>query len=196
VRILMPAGDWVANGFEGKVNAGDPAPEMTWDPGPKDMDKKTYEVYFAFVNYYIHQVNLLRHLLGEPYEPTYAEPSQVLFVGRSKSGVACTIEMSPYTTTVDWQEQVLVCFEHGWVKVDLPAPLASYRPGRVEIYKDPGGVTPLRISPTLPFVHAMRQQAKNFLAAVKGEMPPLTMADEALEDLLVARKYVRLLTGK
>jgi hypothetical protein len=61
----------------------------------------------------------------------------------------------------------------------------------VEIYRDPGGgKTPSLETPTLPWVHAMKQQAANFIAAVKGERPPMTGAREALEDLRVARNYL------
>ncbi len=48
------------------------------------MDKPTYDAYITFVNYYIHQVNLMRHLLGEPYRVTYADPSGVLLAGRER----------------------------------------------------------------------------------------------------------------
>jgi len=199
VRVLMPAGDWVANGFEGRIQEKDDPLSLAFDPPAKDMDKETYGKYTAFVNYYIHQVNLLRHLLGEPYKVTFADKAGVLFVGESISGTTCTIEMSPFRTTIDWQEHALVCFEHGWVRIDLPAPLASYRPGRVEIYRDPPGrkgTTPTSTTPTLPWIGAMRQQARNFIAAVKGKVPPLTGAEEALEDLKVAREYIRLFVGK
>ncbi|MBN1247281.1 MAG: Gfo/Idh/MocA family oxidoreductase [Anaerolineae bacterium] len=196
VRILMPAGDWVASGFNDLVRVPGSYPPVDRDPPPSDMDAEIYKRYTAFVNYYIHQVNLMRHLLGEPYAVTYAEPSGVLFVGQSESGVACSIEMSPYQTTVDWQESALVCFEHGYVKIDLPAPLANNRPGRVELFRDPGnGAAPETRVPQLPWIHAMRQQAINFVAAIKGERQPLCEAAEALEDLKVARAYIRLLTG-
>lgn len=198
VRLLMPAGDWIAAGFHGllRLPEGD-LPPLKCDPVASDMDQTTGNAYAAFVNYYIHQVNLMRYLLGEPYHVTYAEPSGVLFAGQSETGVACTIEMSPYQTSVDWQEHALVCFEKGWVRLDLPAPLACNRAGRVVIYRDPGaGETPLRAEPTLPWVHAMRQQTRNFIAAVRGEMAPMTTAAEALEDLKVAREYIRLKTGK
>jgi len=196
VRILMPAGDWVANGFIGILGSDDPAPAFEWDPPASDMDEETYKAYVGFVNYYIHQVNLMRHLLGEPYKATYAEKSGVLFAGESDSGVACVIEMSPYHTTIDWQESALVAFERGYVKLDLPAPLAYNRPGKVEIFKDPGGgVIPQLIIPTLPWVHAMRQQAMNFVAAIKGERKPMCDAPEALEDLKVARQYIHLQRG-
>jgi predicted dehydrogenase len=138
-------------------------------------------------------VNLMRYLLGEPYSVTYADPSGVLLAGQSASGVACVLEMSPYQTTIDWQESALVAFEKGWVKLELPAPLASNRPGRVEIFRDPGnGQTPQTIVPQLPWVHAMRQQAINFVKAVRGEAKPLCESAEALEDLKIARQYIRL----
>ena len=160
------------------------------------MDEETQKKYSSFVNYYIHQVNLMRYLLGEPYQVTYADPSGVLLAGQSESGVACTIEMTPYRTSVDWQESALVCFQRGYINIDLPAPLASNRPGRVEILRDPGnGVTPETVVPQLPWIHAMRQQAINFLSAIKGEADPPCQAEEALEDLKVAREYIRLLTG-
>jgi len=161
------------------------------------MSAEVFGRYNSFVNYYIHQVNLMRHLLGEPYQVTYADPSGVLLAGRSESGIACAIEMSPYRTTIDWQESALVCFERGHLLLELPAPLASNRPGRVEIFRDPGdGKRPEKVVPQLPWVHAMRQQAVNFVAAIRGEVPPLTGAREALEDLKVAREYIRLLTGE
>lgn len=196
VRILMPAGDWVANGFLEHIATDDPAPALDFDPPASDMDEQTRDAYTSFVNYYIHQVNLLRFFLGENYRVTYADPSGVLLAAVSESGVAGVIEMTPYQTTVDWQESALICFEKGWIRVELPAPLAANRPGTVTVYRDPGGKNPETASPQLPWVHAMRQQAINFIAAVRGEGRPPCEAAEALEDLKTAREYIRLLTGK
>ena len=170
VRILMPAGDWIAGGFNELIRSDEPMPSLDLDAPPGDMDAAAFKEYTSFVNYYIHQVNLMRFLLGEPYQVTYADPSGVLLAVQSQSGVAGTIEMSPYTTSVDWQESALVGFEHGYVKLELPAPLALNRPGRVEILRDPGkGTTPQVLAPQLPWIHAMRQQAMNFIGAIKGE---------------------------
>lgn len=191
VRLLMPSGDWVANGFLDNINTNEPAPNI-----PADTDQAGDDPYLGFVNYYIHQVNLMRHLLGEPYQVTYADPSGVLLAGQSASGIACALEMTPYQTTVDWQESALVCFERGWVKLELPAPLALSRPGRVEFFADPGGgQAPQTRVPQLPWVHAMRRQAANFVAAIKGERLPPCEAQEALEDLKAARDYIRLWKG-
>jgi predicted dehydrogenase len=193
VRIVMPAGDWIAGGFSDLIRGTDPDPKLEWDPPAPDMDKTANDAYIGFVNYYIHQVNLLRFLLGEPYKPVWADLSGVIFAGQSDSGIPAVIEMSPYQTTIDWQESALVCFERGWVKLELPAPLASNRPGRVEIFKDPGnGVAPQTIIPQFEWVHAMRRQAENFVNAIRGKGKPPCEAAEALEDLKVARQYLKL----
>ena len=193
VRILMPAGDFIANGLAGMLKTDEQFPPLESEGRPPDMDDQTAKKYVAFVNYYIHQVNLMRHLMTEPYEVAYADPSGVLLAVRSKSGVPGVIEMTPYRTTVDWQESVLVAFEKGYVRLRLPPPLACNRAGTVEIYKDPGkGKMPQRTEPTFPHVHAMLQQAVNFVKVCKGEMAPPCQASEAVEDLRIARDYIRL----
>ena len=199
IRSLMPAGDWIAGGFADLVKEAEDTelPDLEMEPPASDMDGETAAAYNAFVNYYIHQVNILRYFLGEDYVPKYADPSGVLLVGESDSGVPVSIEMTPYRTTIDWQEHVLVCFEKGWVRADLPAPLANNRPGKVTVFRDPGnGVTPETIVPQLPWLHAMRQQAMDFVAAIRGEREPTCTAHDALKDLEVAREYIRLKTGK
>ena len=197
VRILMPAGDWVERGFDTAINGGDEPLALEMDPPADDMDDDTFMHYTCFVNYYIHQVNLARHLLGENWNVTYADPSGVMLAGTSDSGAAVTIEMTPYATSEGWEESALVAFEKGYFNLQLPPPLAIGRAGVVEFYKDPGeGATPSRTSPTLRPIGAMRQQARNFLAAVRGDQPPMCNAPDALADIQVAREYVRLWKGK
>lgn len=187
LRVAMPAGDWIANGFYDLVQTDEAPPATPPDASPTDLSAAHYEEYVSFVNYYIHQVNLMRHLLGESYRVTYAEPSGVLLAIESASGVAGTLEMSPYTTELGWQESALVAFERGTILIELPAPLVLNTPGRVTIHRGNTGET---FVPTLPPVHAMRRQAENFVAAIRGETKPLCEAAEALEDLRVARDYI------
>ncbi len=196
VRITMPVGDWIAGGFNDNINTAEKADNLQWDPSPDDMDEPTNKLYVEFVNYYIHQVNLLRHLLGEDYRISYADPAQVLIVAHSVSGIPCVIEMKPYSSTLGWHETALAAFDKGYVKLELPAPLVLHQPGRVEVFQDPGkGATPLTLKPDLPWVHAMRNQALQFIKAVRGETTEFCHAPEALQDLRVARDYIRLLKG-
>lgn len=197
VRVVMPPGDWVAGGFIGMLNAGDPGPGgLENEPKPEDMDDGTYGMYVGFVNYYIHQVNLLRHLLGEAYKVVYASKNGALLVAESESGVAGVIEMATYSTGVEWEETALVGFDRAYVELALPAPLAYNRCGTVNIYDQPEGEHSRHTQPSMGWTHAMHQQAANFVKVCKGEMAPLCDAAEAVEDLKVARDYVRMLTGK
>lgn len=197
MRIEMPMGDWIAHGFDVLINEGDAAPNLECEPKSIDMDDQTFDEYQAFVNFYIHQVNLMRYFLGEDYHVSYADPKGILLVAHSDSGIPCTIEMDAFATTVEWQEHVMIGFEKGWMQLDLPAPLAYNRCGRVRMYKNPEhGTTPMHIEPTMPYVHAMRRQAENFIAAVNGERAPMCDAATALKDMEVATEYIRMLKGQ
>jgi len=196
VRIIMPAGDWIANGFCQNIWSKEEMPGLAWDSPASDMDKETNDAYITFVNYYIHQVNYMRHILGEPWKPVFAADSGVQLSGVSSSGIACSLEMTPFQTSIDWQEQAFVCFEKGWLRVTLPAPLTTNRAGRLEIFRDSGG-KPVTEEWQMPWVGAMWQQAKNFVAALQGEKDSACCpAELALEDMIFAREYIRLWKGK
>ncbi|MDF2440944.1 MAG: hypothetical protein JWN98_1928, partial [Abditibacteriota bacterium] len=139
-----------------------------------------------------------RHLLGAEYRVTHADPSGVLLVAQSQSGVCGALEMAPYQTQHEWHETALVAFERGFVRLELPAPLTHNRAGHVEAFYgelrsgDRGAHT---IVPVMPPLDAMRAQAMNFVRAIRGEIQPPCEAHEALLDLRVARDYIRLWTG-
>jgi predicted dehydrogenase len=192
VRITMPPGDWQAGGFSSLITTDEKYPSLEKDPSPAGMDAAAAGPYEAFVNYYIHQVNLMRHLMGESYCVKYADPSGVLMAVQSESGVAGVLEMGPYRTTRDWQEIALVTFERGWIRIDIPPPLAIDRAGRVAVFEDEGNGEPRTIVPEMPHIHAMRQQAAHFVAATRGEQTCLCEAEEALEDLRIARDYIEM----
>jgi predicted dehydrogenase len=188
IRVTMPRGDWRA-GADLPLMSDEPNPRDALEPFPSDLDEKWGNKYNAFVNYYIHQVNAIRFLLGESYKVSYADPSGVLLVGESQSGICATLEMSPYETSSEWHESILVAFDHGYVQIELAAPLARHRAGKVTVMKD-NGKEKYYSQPILPNIDPMRKQAMNFLAAVRGERPAPCTAKEALEDLKISRDYI------
>lgn len=58
----------------------------------------------------------------------------------SESGVCGIIEMA--STTMDWEESILVGFEKGYIRIELPPPLASQLAGTVSILRDNGKSAP------------------------------------------------------
>ncbi len=199
IRMEMPPGDWRANGFREHIRVDDPtiAP-LKEDLSDPDFSAEENEKYIYLVNFYIHQINLIRYFLGESYRVTYADPSEILLIGESASGIPCSLEMNTYRSTIAWNEKAFISFEKGFVEMGLPAPLAKNRPGWVRCFEDPGdsGTTPVLITPDLPWEDAMRQQALQFVRAVQGEIDPPCTAYEALEDLKNAKEYLNLLLKK
>jgi len=57
-----------------------------------------------------------------------------MIVVESLSGICGVIETSPYNTTDDWQEQILVAFEKRWIKIELPSPLAAQQSGKISYF--------------------------------------------------------------
>ncbi len=189
VRIHMPVGNWQA--YTPRLyNTDEPYPFYEPEPFPAGYTKEMGEAQFRFVNYYIHQVNYLRHMLGEPYELDYAAPSGALLAIKSRSGVCGVLEMEPYSLKEGWGETITVCFEHGSVHVELPEPLAARRSGTVSVMRDKAGGAGYAQAPRLPAVSAMQNQAKNFLAAVRGEKLPPCASPEAAEDIRIATDYI------
>jgi len=192
IRITMPPGDWIGGADRPLGVDGEPYPQLTPEAGPERYSDEEARYLDWFVNYYIHQVNAIRFFLGENYRLTFGDRAGVLLVGESDSGVTVTLEMEPYSTSVEWHENVLVTFEKGYVQVELPAPLARQQAGKVTVYRDNPqlGGRPELIRPIMPNVSAMRNQASNFLAAVRGDRPAPCTSAEALEDLILAESYI------
>ncbi len=184
VRIMMPPGDWIAGGFADLIRSDERPPNVSPDAMPENIDAREY---IAFVNYYIHQVNLLRYLLDEPYEVVFADKHSRLLVAETASGVTATIEMAPFETAQGWQEAILIGFDDAAIKLQLPAPLADHS-GTAQIMKSDG----TQVHAPLRAASAMRMQAENFVAAIQGKAKPACEAAEALEDLRIARDWLEL----
>ncbi len=193
VRIHVSlAGDWIANGYRGTLSASAPppheSPPLEEYPG---MNTAQAELFRARSGSAGHQVDLMRHLVGAPFRLTYVDPSQILLAGRSAEGVPVAFEFTPYASTREWVEEALIAFEHGYVRLSLPAPLAIHVPGSVEIFRDATGpdAPAVRTTPVLPRECAMERQARTFLAMVRGETTPLCDAEQARECMDIIRQW-------
>lgn len=180
VRMTMAGSGWDVGAFDDMLSSAEPIPAIAADAVPDDD-------YVSFVNFYVHQVNLIRHLLGESYSVHHGDKRGRLLVGESVSGVTVVLEMEPWGDP-GWDESIVVGFDRGSVRVILPPPLASRQAGRIEVRGDLGsGHQTTQF--TQPPTHAMLQQAKNFVAAVRGDIQPPCEAHDAYQDLVVADEY-------
>src|SRR6266540_2076124 len=194
LRICYTDGDWTANAHARFIDTGEQAPPFPVEELPPELaaDEEALWALSTGVDELVHPLNLLRHFLGERYRLVFAHVSGRLYAFESESGVPMTIEVSPYRVTVGFDEELLVAFERGYVRL-CPAPsLAINRAGRLEIYSDAGGgALPERVAPQLPWIDPQQAQAADFLRVCRGEAPPPTDAAEAAEDLHLVANIVR-----
>jgi predicted dehydrogenase len=189
LRVTMPPGDWVA-GADKVIKTDEQVKENAREPRPAGVSDEFHKAMNSFVNYYIHQVNLMGFFFDEDFRLACAEKSGVLLAVESVSGIPGILEMSPYSTNQEWHEAALACFEKGFVKVELPAPLAAQHAGKVTVYRNTREGE-YYTTPVLPYISAMRNQAANFIKAIKGEKrAPCTSAD-AVKDLQIAWDYIK-----
>lgn len=192
LRICFTDGDWTGNAH-GLIDVGEQPPPFPEEPPPSEFagDEDALWALSTGVDQLVHPLNLLRHFVGEPYRLVYAHVTGRLYGFESESGVPMAIEVSPYRLSVGYDEELLVAFEHGYVRL-WPAPsLAVNRAGRVDIYSDAGGALPQRAAPELTWVDPQQAQAANFLRVCRGEAPPPTDAAEAAVDLHLIADIVR-----
>lgn len=191
VRMTVAHGNWTGNAEAELVTTDESPPEtVPADPLPEEFDEEASSRFDEVINYYIHQFNAIRYVLGESYDVVHADPTGSLMTLESESGRPGTLEMRPYDTTNDWQESLLVGFDNGYVSVELQPPLTHHRASDVEVMTAPPEGQQKTTRPAMPTVSAMRAQAKTFCEVVRGERDPPTDARDAVEDLRIARDYV------
>ena len=142
----------------------------------------------------IHQVNLLRYLIGEDYQVAYVDARSSLLVATSDSGAPCTLEMASYGLRHKWEESYRICFERGRIDLQLPAPMGRQRAGDVTIYTHSGfgdEDAPQEIRPIIPQRWAFLEQARHFVHCLKTGNPTIAPASDAVKDLEVSEQYIR-----
>jgi predicted dehydrogenase len=193
LRICYTDGDWIANAHRAFIDVGEQPPAAAEEEPPAEFagDEARWALSTG-VDQLVHPLNLIRHFLGERYDVAFVHASGRLLVFESESGVPATIEVTPYRLTVGFDEELLVAFERGYVRL-RPAPnLALRRAGTVEIYRDPDfDSVPERVSPQVPWIDPQQAQAADFLKVCRGESAPPTDAAEAAEDLHLVADIVR-----
>jgi len=158
---------------------------------PQWMSEEDGRRYVSFVNFYIHQVNLMRYLIDEEYSLRYVSPDGMLIVAQSESGVPVTLEAGTNQIPKQWQERYTICFEKAEIELELGAPLHRQMVGRVRVTQaGPSG--PIHTTPFLGHGWAFQEQAQMFIQSLRGTAPVLSPASAAIADLHISEDYIRM----
>jgi predicted dehydrogenase len=191
-RIWCAHGDWSWHSPPPLRTDETPPPYDTpREPRPQDESQEEFAWVISWLNYYSHQTNLLRWILGEDYTVAHyrPHPNCDLVLGQSASGVPVYCEF-PHTQVAEWDEGVQVHFARATLRLELPAPLARQQSGRVTIATAGDGA---RIEcPYVPPLWSFAEQAKAFVAAALGEGPEISPPEDAAKEVVLAHELVRM----
>jgi len=194
IRCTAAMSDWTW-GIERPIATDEPVPGYegeTHEKPPKWMTEEEGGQYVSFVNFWIHQVNLIRYLAGEDYRLTHVSRNGLLLIGETESGASINLEMNTNHIKSQWYERFTVCFEKAECELELAAPMHKQMVGRVRVRTE-GETGLVDTSPFLGSGWAFADQADLFVRTVRGDHPLISPASDAVKDLRIAEDYIRML---
>lgn len=153
-----------------------------WPTAPDWLPTELVPAYDQFLNVFLHDLNLLRHLVEEKPHLARAslQPDGVSLVDLDFGTFSCALELANGASG-DWQETIAFRFEHGALEIALPPPLAQGTCARFRIRRSDGRKSPEEwIRPIGPW--AFFRQAENYIAAIDDSAAALAPAEDCLRD--------------
>ena len=196
LRCEMSGTDWTWNA-EAAIGTDEGFPKpLEPEPFPERFSIAEAELYNTQINFYVHQVNLMRFILGEDYSMDYVHPSGKLFSGTTESGVPVVLEMGLHRIASTWDEVYHLCFEGADIELRLPAPLHKQQNAKVTVRTNSGAGHEITAPAVNPASWSFFEQARGFLASVRAGKAPHDSAGDAVKDLLMFERQVELMGTK
>lgn len=154
-----------------------------WPMAPEWLDEEWHVPYHVYLNRYVHDLNLLRHLLPGELELVqfrFTELFSQLAV-LDLDGVTVTLETG-FNHFQGWDEVLEVYFERGRLTLRLPPPFKPFTPARVELIRssEDGQIIDARgEEPSWAFF----RQAEAFVSTVRDGRGSRAEAADALTDM-------------
>ncbi len=192
-RVWCFGGDWLV-GIEDPIRTDEQVPDYGYQGlgFPEWISAQHHALFNRLLNLYSHVTNLLRYLIGEDYalEHVAWKPDKPFVVsGWSESDIHCVFECSDLKAA-RWYEGVELHFPQAAIRIDTPAPMARQTHADVTVYTM--GDWPELRRPIPRPSWAFLEQARHFVACVRGEVPPCSPASDAAKDIALAEAAIRL----
>lgn len=157
----------------------------TWPSAPDWIPPDSMSDYASFLNVFIHDINILRFLIGSEPEVTAVDfrRRNGRLVMMNFGAFPAILEMAEIASH-DWQEGVEVLFERGRLILQFASPMLRNVPARVQLTR--AGDSPETVVPQLPWSWAFRRQAEAFIRDVANGREPLASGLDSVGDLRLA----------
>lgn len=179
MRAHCFGGDWVCN-IGKHLTTDEMYPAVDRRPPPGFSEQEIRDFYFIN-NVYCHDINLIRHLVGEVQSVKYADlagSTKLMVFGMN--GFDVSLEVGRLAANF-WDEEFKIYFENGWVEIHTPPPLLRNTPARVDVYK--GGSTHEHSQPQATWDWAFRRADEHFVNCILNDERPRSTGADSIRDL-------------
>ena len=172
--------------ISGFIQTDEPLPDIKPSSiAPEWVPRKLKNEYAKFLNYFVHDINLIRYLFG-------IEP-QVKYVNFRHSFGSVTLDFDKFPGILEfgyldqnrWDEGVDIYFSKGRMRIILPPAFLRNQPAIVEIYKDSANDIPATIYPKADWSWSFQRQANAFVQDIIKGNKPIASAKDGLNDMLI-----------
>jgi predicted dehydrogenase len=190
-RVCSFGGDWIAGHPRADVHSEQPAP-ISKPNFPSWLPENESGHYSNFNNGHTHQLNLLRFLVG---------PGRVLSAHRDRGTYVVSLDFNGVLASLEigimqsrgWEEEALVCFESGWMRIQTPPALLRNIPARARLYRADRHEV---IEPRPEWRWSFEAEADHFLDCILEGHQPLSSGDDSVADVELVEQVFRCLLGK
>ncbi|MDA9696712.1 Gfo/Idh/MocA family oxidoreductase [Candidatus Pelagibacter sp.] len=137
-----------------------------WPTNPQWLEKKYEKEYEKFLNYFIHNFNLLRYLFGE------VENVKNISIGKDFGSLNLnhknyngTFDYT-YLNNNDWIEKIEIYYEKYNVLIDIPPAFLKNITCKIEIKDHSNGKI---IKPVIPYSWSFKNQAESFVNSLRNK---------------------------
>lgn len=164
--------------------------DSAWPIAPNWLPVQWHRDYAWFLNVYVHNINLLRYLIGRTPEVKYARLGD-------QEGQVTVLEFGEFPAVLEsgqfdyrgWDEVTEIYFERGRLRIETPPALLRNVPARIELYK--GGDNHQIISPQCNWTWSFRRQAEAFITDIQSGSGPLASGADAMQDIALVEEIWR-----
>jgi predicted dehydrogenase len=185
VRVHCFAGDDYCNaGGHTVTTEKKTATWETWPMAPDWVPEPEKYKYHQYLNFYCHDINLLRFLFGKTPAVSSVKFDDPVYqlVTFDFGGFSALLETGSFPNR-PWDEYVEIFFANGRMRIDLPPALLKDVPAKVELYSgNVNGYTQEPIPPLGPS-WAFKRQAEAFVQDVSEGRVSVSSGADSIEDI-------------
>ncbi len=183
-------GDWLCGAptVVGQTGEVKPPDEEGASYVPDFLSGEEKRQYYAWLNVFCHDINLMRYLLGEPRKAKYVAKQASDNPWRTR--LISLFDYEDFDAVVEtggidahyFDEETKIYFDKGWIKLQLSAPLLINVPSKLTVYTLKDGFQ----EPALGWKWGFREEARCFLNWIQTGIPCCqSTAKDSYKDLVL-----------